>query len=153
MRYDLECLSRVISGDQIHPNKFILIRSSTCPFSKQSSSYLLTSTMTVSNPPFVFPHTFNSSMIGDHNFPHCNSSDQRHHTERPHLDTGFSAYGNFVSSLLIALTSLLTAYSHMIHLMPSPMHQKGCWRVMAISCEPEWSPSRGHLTLQDYKRS
>ena len=60
--------------------------------------------MTVTTPPFVFPHTFDSSTAGDNCYPPYSSSGQRqygHRAERPHSDTESSAYGNYVRSLLI----------------------------------------------------
>jgi hypothetical protein len=61
--------------------------------------------MTVSAPSFIFPHTFNNSMAGEHGYHTYNSSGQTqlgHRAERPRLDTGSSAYGNCVRSLFLS---------------------------------------------------
>ena len=59
----------------------------------------LTSTMTVSTPPFVFPPTSSTSANDDHRDPPFTSSGQWQYgnrAERPHLDTESSSYGTYV---------------------------------------------------------
>ena len=99
MRCDLEPLSRVISDNQTHPNAFTLISLSTCRVSERSISYLLTFTMTLSTPSFVFPPNFSSHS------PYNSSSQWQyeHGTDRPRSDTGTGAFGNYVSPRVYGL--------------------------------------------------
>ena len=60
--------------------------------------------MTVTTPPFIFPHIFDSCTARDNCYPPYSSSGQRqhgHHAERPRSDTESSACGSYIHSLLI----------------------------------------------------